>query len=235
MNSINCVVIDDEPIARDIVINYISQIPYLNLIGSCKDAFDALEIIKAKNIDLLFLDINMPRLSGISMLRTLKTAPDVIITTAYSEYALEGFELSVTDYLLKPFSFERFVQATEKVIKKRYDPTTNSNITVETDNYIFVKSDKKQMKININQIRFVESLGNYINIYTSNEKVITKQTLTDFEKKLPPNSFIRIHKSYIVACNYIKYLEGNHVSIGEKQLPIGRVFRDNLFKIFNNR
>lgn len=236
MTILQCLVVDDEPIARDIVMGYISQVPYLKLAGSCKDAFDAMEIVKEKNIDLVFLDINMPRLSGMSMLRTLKTTPDVIITTAYSEYALEGFELSVTDYLLKPFSFERFVQATEKVVKKRHEPTAISNIPVETVNYIFVKSDKKQIKIDINEIRFVESYGNYINIYSnSNEKVTTKQTLTDFEKQLPPTAFIRIHKSYIVACHYIKYVEGNYLSIGDKQLPIGRVFRDNLLKTFSNR
>jgi len=235
MTILQCIVVDDEPIARDIVISYINQVPYLKLAGSCKDAFEAMEIVKEKNIDLMFLDINMPRLTGMSMLRTLKTAPDVIITTAYSEFALEGFELSVTDYLLKPFSFERFVQATEKVIKKRREPTAISNIPAETNNYIFVKSDKKQIKIDINEIKFIESYGNYVNIYTSNEKVITKQTLFDFEKQLPLNAFIRIHKSYIVAYHHIKYIEGNYVSIGEKQLPIGRVFRDNILKMFNNR
>lgn len=235
MTILQCIVVDDEPIARDIVISYINQVPYLKLAGSCKDAFEAMEIVKEKNIDLMFLDINMPRLTGMSMLRTVKTAPDVIITTAYSEFAVEGFELSVTDYLLKPFSFERFVQATEKVVKKRREPTVISNIPDETNNYIFVKSDKKKIKININEINFVESYRNYVNIYTSNEKVITKQTLTDFEKQLPHNSFIRIHQSYIVAFRNIKFIEGNRLSLGEKQLPIGRVFRDNLLKMFSNK
>lgn len=235
MTILHCIVVDDEPIARDIVIGYISQIPYLKLVGSCKDAFEALEIMKEKNIDLLFLDINMPNLSGTSMLRTLKTTPDVIITTAYSEYALEGFELSVTDYLLKPFSFERFVQATEKVIKKKCEPKILSNNTSEIEKYIFVKSDKKQIKIDLKEIMFIESYGNYVNIYISNEKVTTKQTLTDFEKQLPLNTFIRIHKSYIVAYSHIRYIEGNHVSVGEKQLPIGKVFRDNLLKMFGNK
>jgi len=235
MTILQCIVVDDEPIARDIVISYINQVPYLKLASSCNDAFEAMEIVKERNIDLMFLDINMPRLSGLSMLRTLKTAPDVIITTAYSEYALEGFELSVTDYLLKPFSFERFVQATEKVIKKRHEPIAISNIPSETDNYIFIKSDKKQIKIDINEIRFIESYGNYVNIYTSNEKVITKQTLSDFEKQLPLNAFIRIHKSYIVSYSHIKYMEGNLISIGEKKLPIGKVYRDSLLKMFGNK
>ena len=235
MTVLQCIVVDDEPIARDIVIGYINQIPYLKLIGSCKDAFEAMEMMKKQSIDLLFLDINMPRLSGMTMLRTLKNTPDVIITTAYSEYALEGFELSVTDYLLKPFSFERFVQATEKVIEKRLERTSNSNIKEESETYLFVKSDKKQIKIDINEIRFIESYGNYIHIYTSNEKVTTKQTLTDFEKQLPLKAFIRIHKTYIVAYRHIKYMEGNQVSVGERKLPVGKVFRDNLLKILGNK
>jgi DNA-binding LytR/AlgR family response regulator len=184
--------------------------------------------LTSAEIDLLFLDINMPRLSGMSMLRSLNNAPDVI-------NALEGFELSVTDYLLKPFSFERFVQATEKVIEKRLECTSNSNIKEESETYIFVKSDKKQIKIDINEIRFIESYGNYIHIYTSNEKVTTKQTLTDFEKQLPLKAFIRIHKSYIVAYRHIKYMEGNQVSVGESKLPVGKVFRYNLLKIFGNK
>lgn len=235
MMILHCLVVDDEPIARDIVISYINQVPYLKFVKSCKDAFEAMEIMKEKNIDLMFLDINMPRLSGMSMLRSLNITPDVIITTAYAEYALEGFELSVTDYLLKPFSFERFVLATEKVIKKRHESTSNSNIKEKPETYIFVKADKKQIKIDINEIRYIESYGNYIHIYTLNEKIITKQTLTDFEKQLPLNAFVRIHKSYIVAYRHIKYMEGNHVSICEKQLPIGKVFRDNLLKMFSNK
>lgn len=232
---LNCVVVDDEPIARDIIINYISQIPYLKLLASCKDAFEAMEIVKEKSIDLMFLDINMPRLTGLSLLRTLKTTPEVIITTAYSEYALEGFELSVTDYLLKPFSFERFVQATEKVIKKRHENILIPTIKEVPENFLFVKSDKKHIKIIINEIRFIEAYGNYINIYTSNEKIITRQTLADFEKQLPPNAFIRIHKSYVVSYSHIKHMEGNHISIGEKQLPIGKVYRDDLLKMFGNK
>jgi two-component system, LytTR family, response regulator len=232
---LNCIVVDDEPIARDILINYISQIPYLKFIASCKDAFEAMEILKEKSVDLMFLDINMPRLTGLSLLRTLKTTPDVIITTAYAEYALEGFELSVTDYLLKPFSFERFVQATEKVIKKRHENILISTIKEGPENFLFVKSDKKHIKIIINEIRFIEAYGNYVNIYTSSEKIITKQTLSDFEKQLPLNAFIRIHKSFIVSYSHIKHMEGNHISIGEKQLPIGKVYRDNLLKMFGNK
>jgi len=227
MKKINCIVVDDEPIAREIVTRYISEIPYLALAGTCRDAFEAMEIIKEKTIELIILDIHMPRLSGLSMLRTLKTTPDVIITSAYPQYALEGFELSVTDYLLKPFSFERFVQATEKIIKKRTDGTP----VTEHELFIFVKSDKKHIKIAVAEIIFIEALGNYVSIYTPDKKVITKQSLSEIEKQLPLKDFIRIHKSYIVSFRSIKYKEGNLVSVGEKLIPIGKVYRDNLLKI----
>ena len=230
MTILKCIIVDDEPIARDIVTKYISQLPYLKLVGSFKDAFEAMDIVNKTPIDLIFLDINMPRLSGMSMLRILKNTPAVIITSAYSEYALEGFELSVTDYLLKPFSLERFIAATEKVIKKKRN--ASSKIDDEATEYLFVKSNKKQIKINIKEIQYIESCGNYINIVTRNDKVTTKQTLTDFIKNLPEDDFVRIHKSFIVAYSYIRYIEGNYVSIGDKHLPIGKVFRDNVLKLF---
>lgn len=233
--TINCIVVDDEPIARDIAIKYISEIPYLSLTGSCKDAFEAMEILKAKNIDLIILDINMPRLSGMSMLRTLKIVPDVIVTSAYSEYALEGFELSVTDYLLKPFSFERFVQATEKVFKKLHKEAPLTTITEEHEHYLFIKSDKRHIKIAISEIRFIEANGNYVNIYLGGNKLIAKQTLSDIEKQLPIKEFIRIHKSYIVSYRHITYFEGNQVAIGERLLPIGKVYRDNILKILDGK
>lgn len=235
MTTLQCIVVDDEPIARNIVIGYINQVPYLNLKTSCKSAFEAMETLKKENIDLMFLDINMPRLSGISMLRTLKEIPDVIITSAYSEYALEGYEFSVTDYLLKPFTFERFVQATEKVLAKRQITSSNLIDKKEPETSLFVKSEKKLIKLDINEIRFIESYRNYVHIYTLNEKIVTKQTLTELEKELPLNVFVRIHKSYIVAYHHIKYIEGNYVSIGDKQIPIGKVFRDGLLKLIGKK
>src|ERR1700761_8016440 len=154
--TINCIIVDDEPIARDILRTYISQVPYLNLAGECSDAFEAMQVINRQPVDLIILDINMPRLSGLDMLRTLKKYPAIIISSAYPEYALEGFELSVTDYLLKPFSFPRFVQATEKVAQKNTDAPTLK----EEELFLMVKSDKKLTKVFFDEIRYIEAYGN---------------------------------------------------------------------------
>lgn len=224
---IHCIIVDDEPIARDILAHYIGQVPYLNLIGSCEDAFEAMELIKKGNIDLIILDINMPRFSGFEMLRSLKTYPAVIITSAYQEYALEGFELSVTDYLLKPFSFQRFVQATEKIAKNVREPAARA-MEESADGYVMVRSDKKLTKVLFSEISFVEAYGNYIFINRGQEKIITKQTLTQFEQLLPENKFIRTHKSFIVALSAIQFVEGNEVSVGGKRIPIGKVYRESL-------
>jgi DNA-binding LytR/AlgR family response regulator len=217
--------VDDEPIARDILKNYIEQVPYLTLVASCEDAFEAMETLKTKDIDLIILDINMPRLTGFEMLRSLKKYPAVIITSAYPEYALEGFELSVTDYLLKPFSFPRFVQATEKVVNKTSETPAAAK---DEELFLMVKSDKKLTKVFFDEISFIEAYGNYIFIYTGQERVMSKQTLTQFEEQLPPSKFTRIHKSYIASLKAIKYLEGNEVSISGKKLPVGKVFRESL-------
>lgn len=228
--TLNCIIVDDEPIARDILINYIAQVPYLHLVASCSDAFEAMEALNKTDVDLIILDINMPRLTGFDMLRSLKKYPSVIITSAYTEYALEGFELSVTDYLLKPFSFQRFVQATEKTIKA--SPPIPARTEAGDEPFLMVKSDKKLTKILCKEISFIEAYGNYVFIYRGENKIISKQTLTEFEKQLPSGKFIRVHKSYIVSLNAIKYLEGNQVSIGNRNIPIGKVYRENLLKMF---
>jgi two-component system LytT family response regulator len=222
--NINCIIVDDEPIARDILKTYIEQVPYLTLVASCEDAFEAMQVLKAKDIDLIILDINMPRLTGFEMLRTLKRYPAVIITSAYPEYALEGFELSVTDYLLKPFSFPRFVQATEKVVNK----STEVPVAKDEDLFLMVKSDKKLTKVFFDEISYIEAYGNYIFIYAGQERVMSKQTLTQFEQQLPGSKFTRIHKSFIASLKAIKYLEGNEIAIAGKKLPVGKVYREGL-------
>lgn len=229
--TLNCMIVDDEPIARDILTKYIGQIPYLNLVASCEDAFEAMQVLNRGDIDLMVLDINMPRLTGLEMLRSLKRYPAVIITSAYPEYALEGFELAVTDYLLKPFSFPRFVQATEKVVKGRQEQPLAAP-EPSTEDFLMVKSDKKLTKVLLGEVSYIEAYGNYIFIYRNGDRVMSKQTLTQFESQLPAGKFIRIHKSFIVSLKAIKYVEGNQVSIGAKMLPIGKVFKENLLKYF---
>jgi two-component system LytT family response regulator len=228
--TINCIIVEDEPIARDILISYINRVPYLNLAGSCADAFEAMELLNKTDVDLIILDINMPHLSGIEMLRTLKKYPSVIVTSAYPNFALEGYELSVTDYLLKPFSFARFVQATEKVIAKGQDGQPQK----EEERFVMVKSDKKLTKVFLNEIVYVEAYGNYIFIHRGQDKIMSKQTLTNFETQLPAGKFVRIHKSYMVSVKAVKYLEGNEVSVGTKKLPVGKVYREGVLKRFQN-
>ena len=184
-----------------------------------------MDILQTKTVDLLFLDINMPKLSGLSLLKTLQQKPEVIITTAYSEYAIEGFELAVTDYLLKPFSFERFLQAVLKVQQKNQSNQNTVVVQNETaTNFIFVKSDKKIIKINLETISHIEAYGNYIKIYTD-KMILTPQTLSDFLIKLS-DDFLRIHKSFIINFNHLKLIDGNQIILqNEAKLPIGKSYR----------
>ena len=229
--NITCIIVDDEPIARGILKTYVEQIPYLTLLASCEDAFEAMQVLNQKEIDLIILDINMPRLTGFEMLRSLKKYPAVIITSAYPEYALEGFELSVTDYLLKPFSFPRFVQATEKALNRNNDSTATNKTTIHDEDFLIVKSDKKLTKIFLEEIEYVEAYGNYIFIYrNSGDRIMSKQTLIQFEEQLPAHKFIRIHKSYLLSLKAVKYLEGNEVALDSRKLPVGKVYRENLLK-----
>lgn len=225
MKPLQCIIADDEPIARQILESYIQEIPNLELLASCKNAFEVMDLLQTKKVDLLFLDINMPKLSGLSLLKTLQQKPEVIITTAYSEYAIEGFELSVTDYLLKPFSFERFLQAILKVQQKNKSNQNTVIVQNETaSNFIFVKSDKKIIKINLEDISHIEAYGNYVKIYTD-KMILTSQTLSDFLDKLS-DDFLRIHKSFIINFNHLKLIDGNQIILqNEAKLPIGKSYR----------
>ncbi len=227
METIKCLLADDEPIARQILENYIQDLPNLQLVASCKNAFEVLEILQKQTVDILLLDINMPKFSGLSLIKSLHHKPAVIITTAYPEYAVEGFELSVTDYLLKPFSFERFLQAVLK-IQKQEEKTTKVIVNrVEEDTSIFVKSDKKLIKLNFKDINYIEANGNYIKIY-SDKMILTPQTLSDFLIKLP-KYFIQTHKSYIINFNKLKLIDGNQIILqNNTKLPIGKLYKKNI-------
>ncbi|WP_431167673.1 LytR/AlgR family response regulator transcription factor [Tenacibaculum halocynthiae] len=230
MENLKCIIADDEPIARQILESYIKELPNLELISSCKNSFEVMAVLQEKEVDLLFLDINMPKLSGLSLLKTLQQKPSVIITTAYPEYAVEGFELSVTDYLLKPFSFERFFQAVLKVKKKGVIKSEVFSKNKEEENSsIFVKSDKKIIKLNFDEINYIEAYGNYIKIYTD-KRILTPQTLTDFLKKIPTN-FIRIHKSFAINFSKIVMIDGNQIVLqNELKLAIGKSYRKELLQ-----
>lgn len=232
MRTLRCLIADDEPIARQIVESYIKDIPYLELVSSCKNAFEVMKVLQQETIDLLFLDINMPKFSGISLLKSLTKRPEVIITTAYPEYAIEGFELSVTDYLLKPFSLERFLQAVLKVQQKQNTEETEIKVvsTIEKEQTsLFVKSDKKIIKLNFEEINYIEAYGNYIKVYT-NTMILTSQTLSEFLEKLP-NTFIRIHKSYVINFSELKLIDGNLIVLkSDIKLPIGKSYRKSLLE-----
>jgi len=220
MKTLQCVIADDEPIARQILEGYIAEIPNLQLVASVKNAFEVMGILQEHDVDILFLDINMPKLSGLGLLKTLRQKPEVIITTAYAEYAVEGFELSVADYLLKPFSLERFLQAVLKIQQK----TIVSANKGEDITSLFVRSDKKLIKIDINEIQYIEAYGNYIKIFTE-KMILTPQTLNDFLEKLPPN-FLRIHKSFVINFNTLKLIDGNQIVLQDgAKVPIGKSYK----------
>ncbi|MBQ4802091.1 response regulator transcription factor [Aquimarina sp. MMG015] len=225
MKVLQCLIADDEPIARQIIESYIKEIPYLEVVNTCKNAFEVMEFLQDNTVDLLFLDINMPKLSGISLLKTIRHKPNVIITTAYPEYAVEGFELSVTDYLLKPFSLERFLQAVLKV-QQQTSPIQDT-VVVEKEKStksVYVKSDKKIIKLDLETINYIEAYGNYIKIYT-NQMILTPVTLSDFLEKLSDN-FVRIHKSYVVNFNELKLIDGNQIVLqNDSKLPISKSYR----------
>ena len=226
MDKLRCIIADDEPIARQILENYISELSNLELIASCKNAFEVMEVLQREPVDLLFLDINMPKISGLSLLKTMRQKPKVVITTAYPEYAVEGFELSVTDYLLKPFSLERFLQAIFKVQEqlKVQRPTVVSMKKEDVSASIFVKSDKKIIKLDFDAIYHIMAYGNYIKIFTD-KMILVPQTLSDFLEKLPDN-FLRVHKSYAINFDRLKLIDGNQLVLeNDSRMPVGKSYR----------
>jgi DNA-binding LytR/AlgR family response regulator len=236
---IRCAIIDDEYLARKYIKDYVAKIPYLQLIGDYNSPLKAMDDLQAGKIDLFFLDIQMPDISGLDFLRSLEKKPYVILTTAYEEYALEGFELEVTDYLLKPFSFDRFLKAVNKVSndmqEKQTQPKSNNNKT-ETDfkdNYLIIRADRKFYKINYEDLIYVEGQKAYVTFHSENKKKITAlASLKELEEKLPSDQFIRIHKSYIVSIKKIDALEGNQIELMGEKLPIGKNYRKEVAKVF---
>lgn len=217
MQKLNCLIIDDEPIARQGLEGYVQQIDFLEVKGVCKNAMQANSILQAQAIDLLFLDIEMPLLSGIDFLKTTAHPPAVIFTTAYSQYALEGYQFDVIDYLLKPISFERFLQAANKALRLLSHQKQGKQ---DDSNYIFVKTDKQLVKLNIAEILYIEGMQNYIIFHTVKEKIIALVPLKNIFELLSESAFIKIHKSFIVAKDKVESIVGNQVQIGKKRLPI---------------
>ena len=212
MQQLNCLIIDDEPIAREGIADYCKEISFLNVIALCKNALQANHYLENNQINLIFLDINMPIVSGIDWLKNLKNAPSIIMTTAYEEYALESFTYNVLDYLVKPISFERFLQAVNKV-NSYYSHTTENKV-------LFLKSEKQLKKVNINDILFAEAMQNYIKVVTLKETIITHLSLKSFIDQLPEDNFIQTHKSYVVSKYKVDKIIANQIIIGTHEIPI---------------
>jgi len=225
-------IVDDEELARQLIASYLKRIPTIEVVGSCKNAVEALTILNRQPVDLLFLDIQMPGITGVEMIRTLVDPPAIILTTAYSEYALEGFELDVTDYLLKPFSFERFSRAINKAmvrLNNRNQPSPT--IQAESSNHLMVRADHKIHRIPYESILYIKSMQEYVAYYLTSGRIVALGSLKQLEGLLPPHQFLRVHKSYIIAINKVKSLEGNLLHLEDQKIPVGASYRENVLAI----
>ncbi len=233
---LNCIAIDDEPLALEIITDYISRVPFLKLLRSFDNAVDSIEFIRNNRVDLMFLDIEMEALTGIQLVHALPDRPQIIFTTAYDRYAVEGFELDAADYLLKPISFERFVKSVDRVYndilkKSNSSPKGSASSPVgHSDEFIFVKTESRLQKIAVNEILYVEGQGDYLRIITKTIKVMTLQNFKKLETVLPPDNFVRVHKSYMVALDKIENIAKNRIKIGDKLIPISDSYHDSFYE-----
>ena len=216
-------IVDDEPIAHGIIEDYAEALTSLEKVGNCYNALEAISVLQKEKVDLIFLDINMPRLSGFDLLKTLSVKPRVIVTSAYQEYALEGYELEIEDYLLKPFSLERFLKAVNKATKEVL-PATVAPTQSTTAERIFIREDRKSRQISLAQIQLVEAYGNYCKVHLAQETILTPEKISHFETILPQADFIRVHKSFIVSAQHIRAVEGNKLNVLDRYIPVGQTY-----------
>ena len=221
-NKLKCVVVDDEPMAREIIETYIAKTPNLELVASCKNAGEAILFVQENEVDLFFLDIHMPEISGLSLAKIIHKKAQIIFTTAYRAYAIDGFNLNVVDYLLKPISFDRFLQGVQKVLV--------SEIAENNNDFMFVRSDRKMVKIDFNAILYIESLSDYLKIFTKEKTIVIRETISGLEEKLPSKKFIRIHRSFIVSLKSISSYTNEFIEINEKALPISRSYKESVLQ-----
>lgn len=230
MSKIKTLIVDDEPLAQKVLQKFVGQVDLLELAGVCSNAIEATNALRKQPIELLFLDIKMPELSGLELLKILKNPPKVILTTAYAEHALESYEFGVIDYLVKPIAFDRFLKAIDKVIptEQKSIPTPFSTPEAKSRNFLFVKSDRKIIKVDFNEIRYLEAFGNYVKIRTTSKVTLAQDTLANLELALPADQFLRIHKSFVVAIHFIYSVEGNRLFIGNVELPVGQTHKQKI-------
>ena len=235
----NCIIVDDEPLARDLLEDFVSRVPFLKLKALCKSGYEAMEVLQKEKIDLLFLDIQMPDLSGIQLFQSLTEKPQVIFTTAYHDYAVEGFDLDATDYLVKPFAFERFLKAANKAFRIYHiDNTKTDSLKQTTDNtnrdFMFIKEGTSTVRINVDEVLYIEGLKDYIKIFVKGKFHLALMTMKAMEEKLPKNKFIRVHRSYIIAVSKIDTIERNRIIIGEKWIPVGDYYKEGFQNLLGN-
>lgn len=232
---IKYIIVDDEPLAHELIEQFCNMLPHLKLEKHCYNAMEAIQFLNENTIDFMFLDINMPKLNGLDFLRTLSPPPKTIITTAYKEHALEGFELNVVDYLLKPFSFERLVKAVNKVVQTEPKTTEIKGIsTSERGERFFIKGDKKYHQVASDEILYIEADGNYTKIFLIDEMIVSHEKISNFEALLPQDSFLRVHKSFIVALDKIKFIEGNRIQVETYIIPIGETYKSRISSLYNS-
>lgn len=232
-NAIRCLIVDDEPPAREIIRRYIEQVSSLQLTGECGNAIQAFTFLQQQPVDLLFLDIRMPQLNGNDFLKTLKNPPKVIFTTAYSEYAVEGYELDAVDYLLKPVPFERFLKAINKAYQMTAGKHESATMPEETrnDSFVYFRADRKMVKVMLDDILYIESMKDYIKVITKTGTIITKQSISSVEAMLPERKFIRTHRSFIVSLDKIKSFTSELIDIAAAEVPVGKLYRNAVMKV----
>lgn len=231
--TIKCLIVDDEPPARELIRRYIGQVSSLELIGECANAIDAFSFLQQHKTDLIFLDIQMPQLAGTDFIKSLTSAPKVIFTTAYAEYALEGYELDAVDFLMKPVSFDRFLKAIQKMFRQNKAfqlPVPETAEIKRQDPFVYFRVERKMQKVMLDEILYIESMKDYIKIYTRNGMMITKQFISTTEAMLPDKEFVRCHRSYIVSLKHVRSFTNELLEIGKTQIPIGKLFRNEVMK-----
>ena len=229
---IKYIIVDDEHIAHDIIKGYCDALPNLSFVKHCYDAIEAMECLRNHKIDLIFLDLNMPKLKGFEFLKTIPNPPKIIVTTAYQEYALEGYELNIVDYLLKPFSFERFVKAINKIEENRNKNTLITKTSNQKADRLFLRSNKKIIQVKIKDILFIEAIGNYVKVVLKTNEIQVREKISDMLTTLPENDFFQVHKSFIIAKQHINEIEGNRIFIKDYIIPVGKTYKMNLNSLF---
>jgi DNA-binding LytR/AlgR family response regulator len=232
---IKCIIVEDETLAQDVIKDHLQKIKEFELVGVYRNALEAMEALRSKEVDVMFLDIYLPGMTGLDMLRSLPDPPLVVLTTAYAEYALESYEFSVIDYLLKPISFERFSKAVNKIKEGRLFSQVGKEPGRQSQDHIFIKSNNKFFKVNFSEIIYIEGMKDYLKIHTSEYTLVTHQTMNEMEKLLPSSRFIRVHKSYIIALAQIRTIYGNSIELGKTTIPIGINYKENVMNLISRR